>query len=111
MYSQWERKCNKADLDFLNVPFVQYVLEPLNEEIENESDPFCLCGRHHYEELHAEDHNKDDVDTVHHGKKRRVDENHSEISRHQERRGNHPPYSLFWMWMSATGEVKDSEFS
>uniref|UniRef100_A0A3P9IWH2 Nicotinamide-nucleotide adenylyltransferase n=1 Tax=Oryzias latipes TaxID=8090 RepID=A0A3P9IWH2_ORYLA len=42
--------------------------------------------RHHYEELHAGDHNKDDVDTVHHSKKRRVDENHSEISRHQERR-------------------------
>lgn len=41
--------------------------------------------RHHYDELHAAEHNKDDVDTVKYGKKRRIEENNFEGSSHHRR--------------------------
>ncbi|XP_071331070.1 nicotinamide/nicotinic acid mononucleotide adenylyltransferase 1 [Trachinotus anak] len=42
--------------------------------------------RHHYEEIIAAEQNSDDVDTVKHIKKRRLDENYFESSSHQKRR-------------------------
>ncbi|KAM9350823.1 nicotinamide/nicotinic acid mononucleotide adenylyltransferase 1-like [Symphorus nematophorus] len=78
--------CHRLEMAKLATENSNWITVDSWESLQPEWVETAKVVRHHYDELLAAEQNQDDVDTVKHAKKRRIEENHFEGSSHHKKR-------------------------